>query len=305
MRKYLLRRFIQALITIWGAITVVFLMIRVTGDPVRMILSPEASEEQVAALRESLGLNQPLGKQYLDYLSDVLHGNLGDSFTYKQSALKVLMERMPATFQLALTAILMACVVGILFGIISVLFKNGIIDAITGLFVTTGQSIPVFWLGIMLIMIFSVKLGIFPTSGADKWNSIILPAISLAAYPAATVTKLMRSNLLEVMGQDYIRTARAKGMGMWRVIFSQAIKNAFIPVLTVIGLEFGSLLGGAVVTETVFAWPGIGRVIIQAVYARDFPLVQAGILVVSFVFVFINFLVDVGYTLLDPRIKYN
>ena len=305
MWKYLFRRFIQALITRWGAITVVFLMIRVTGDPVRMILSPEASEEQVAALRESLGLNQSLGKQYLDYLSDVLHGNLGDSFTYKQSALKVLMERIPATFQLALAAFLMACVVGILFGILSVLFKNGIIDAITGLFVTTGQSIPVFWLGIMLIMVFAVKFGIFPTSGADKWNSIILPAISLAAYPAATITKLMRSNLLEVMGQDYIRTARAKGMGMWRVIFTQAIKNAFIPVLTVIGLEFGTLLGGAVVTETVFAWPGIGRVIIQAVYARDFPLVQAGILVVSFVFVFINFLVDVGYTLLDPRIKYN
>lgn len=305
MRKYLFRRFIQALITIWGAITVVFLMIRVTGDPVRMILSPEASEEQVEALRESLGLNQSLGKQYIDYLSDVLHGNLGDSFTYKQSALKVLMERMPATFQLALVAILMACVLGILFGILSVLFRNGIIDGITGFFVTTGQSIPVFWLGIMLILVFSVKLGIFPTSGADKWNSIILPAVSLAAYPAATITKLMRSNLLEVMGQDYIRTARAKGMGVWRVVFTQAIKNAFIPVLTVIGLEFGTLLGGAVVTETVFAWPGIGRVIIQAVYARDFPLVQAGILVVSFVFVFINFLVDVGYTLLDPRIKYN
>lgn len=294
-----------SLIAILGAATVVFFMIRISGDPVRLMLPVEASEEQVEALRESLGYNDPITTQYGRYLLDLLHGDFGTSLHYKQPALPLILERLPATIELAVLAIVFAVIIGIITGTIAAVRRNGAFDVISNVFVMFGQSVPVFWLSILLILLFSVTLKIFPTSGSDQGiMSMILPAFALSCYPAATITRLMRSSLLDVMSQDYIRTARAKGFSKWNVVVCQALKNAFIPVITVIGMEFGTLLGGAVVTETIFAWPGIGRLMIQAVNNRDFPLVQACVLVISFIFVLVNFLVDISYSLFDPRIKY-
>lgn len=305
MGKYIIKRAIGAVISILGAATIVFFLIRISGDPVRLMLPPEASEEQVVQLRESLGYDDPLLVQYGRYLLDLCKGDFGTSLHYKQPALGLILERIPATLELAVLAIVVASVLGILAGIVAAVRRNGIFDMVSNLLVMLGQSIPVFWLSILLILIFSVTLKIFPTSGRSGIMSMILPSIALAAYPAATITRLMRSSLLDVMSQDYIRTARAKGVAKWGVVFRHALKNAFVPVLTVIGMEFGTMLGGAVVTETIFAWPGIGRLMIQAVYNRDFPLVQACVLVISFIFVVVNLVVDLSYTLFDPRIKYH
>ncbi|MGN1422880.1 MAG: ABC transporter permease [Oscillospiraceae bacterium] len=305
MAKYVLKRVFGSLIAILGAATVVFFMIRISGDPVRLMLPVEASEEQVAALTESLGFNDPVIVQYGRYLLDLLHGDFGTSLHYNAPALPLILERLPATIELAVMAIAFATVIGLIAGTIAAVRRNGPFDVVSNVFVMFGQSVPVFWLSILLILLFSVTLKIFPTSGADQGiMSMILPAFALSCYPAATITRLMRSSLLDVMSQDYIRTARAKGFSKWRVVIFQAIKNAFIPVITVIGMEFGTLLGGAVVTETIFAWPGIGRLMIQAVNNRDFPLVQACVLVISFIFVLVNFIVDISYSLFDPRIKY-
>lgn len=305
MGKYIIKRAIGAVISILGAATIVFFLIRISGDPVRLMLPPEASEEQVVQLRESLGYDDPLLVQYGRYLLDLCKGDFGTSLHYKQPALGLILERIPATLELAILAIVVASVLGILAGIVAAVRRNGIFDMVSNVLVMLGQSIPVFWLSILLILIFSVTLKIFPTSGRSGIMSMILPSIALAAYPAATITRLMRSSLLDVMSQDYIRTARAKGVAKWGVVFRHALKNAFVPVLTVIGMEFGTMLGGAVVTETIFAWPGIGRLMIQAVYNRDFPLVQACVLVISFIFVVVNLVVDLSYTLFDPRIKYH
>jgi peptide/nickel transport system permease protein len=305
MGKYIIKRAIGAVISILGAATIVFFLIRISGDPVRLMLPPEASEEQVVQLRESLGYDDPLLVQYGRYLLDLCKGDFGTSLHYKQPALGLILERIPATLELAVLAIVVASVLGILAGIVAAVRRNGIFDMVSNVLVMLGQSIPVFWLSILLILIFSVTLKIFPTSGRSGIMSMILPSIALAAYPAATITRLMRSSLLDVMSQDYIRTARAKGVAKWGVVFLHALKNAFVPVLTVIGMEFGTMLGGAVVTETIFAWPGIGRLMIQAVYNRDFPLVQACVLVISFIFVVVNLVVDLSYTLFDPRIKYH
>lgn len=304
MKKYIMKRLIGSIIAVLGTATIVFFLIRISGDPVRLMLPPEASEAQVEMLRQSLGYNDSLVIQYGRFITNIFKGDFGTSLHYNQPDLGIILERLPATILLAVAAMVIAIVLGILIGTISVLFRNGVFDVIANLFVLLGQSIPVFWLSIMLILLFAVTYRIFPTSGSEGLISLVLPAVALSANPAATITRLMRSNLLEVINQDYIRTARAKGLNKWAIVFGQALKNAFIPVLTVIGLEFGTLLGGAVVTETIFAWPGIGRLMIQAVNNRDFPLVQGCVLVVSFTFVLVNFLVDLGYTLLDPRIKY-
>lgn len=305
MKRYIIKRVASSIIAILGAATVVFFLIRISGDPVRLMLPMEATEEQVQALKVTLGYNDPLYIQYGRFIINLFKGDFGNSLHYGQPALQLIIERIPATLQLSILAMLLASVLGILAGIVCAVRRNGFFDMITSFFVLFGQSVPVFWLGILLILVFAVNFGILPTSGNYSIISYVLPAITLAAYPAATITRLMRSSLLDVMNEDYIRTAKAKGVAKWGVIFSHALKNAFIPVLTVIGLEFGIMLGGAVVTETIFAWPGVGRLMIQAVYNRDFPLVQACVLVISFIFVFVNLVVDLSYSLFDPRIKYN
>lgn len=303
MKRYVFKRFLQSLVAVLGAATAVFFIIRISGDPARLMLPPEASEDQVNALRESLGFNQPLIMQYFDYLKSLLTGDLGNSLYYKESALKLVLERMPATIDLALAAITIAIVLGLAAGIISAYKKNTFIDYIVSVWIFITQSLPVFWVGIVLIMIFAVHLQLLPTSGNRGLESMILPAITLAAYPIAPIARTMRAALIDVLDQSYMTTNKAQGFSKRQRVFRRGLKNAFLPVITVISLEFGVMIAGAVVTETIFSWPGVGQLIIQGVSNRDFPLVQASVLVVSVLYISINFITDMIYLLIDPRIK--
>lgn len=303
MKQYIVKRIFQSLLAIIGVATVVFFIIRLSGDPARLMLPPEASEEQVTALRESLGFNQPLWNQYVDYMKDLATGNLGKSLYYKDSAFSLVMERLPATIDLAVFAIIIAVVVGLLAGIISAYKKNTWLDYGISTWIFLTQSLPVFWVGIVLIMIFAVQLHWLPTSGNRGLVSIILPAVTLAAYPIAPIARTMRASLIDVLNQSYMVTNQAQGFSKGKMVFKRGLKNALLPVVTVISLEFGVMIAGAVVTETIFSWPGVGQLIIQGVNNRDFPLVQASILVVSVLYIFINFITDMVYLWIDPRIK--
>lgn len=303
MKTYLFKRFLQSLLAVLGVATIVFFIIRISGDPARLMLPPEASEEQVQNLRESLGFNDPLFIQYFRYLGDLLTGNFGNSLYFKESALKLVLERMPATIDLAFVAIVIAVVVGLLAGIISTYKRNTITDYFINGSIFLAQSLPVFWVGIVLILIFAVHLQWLPTSGNFGWTSIILPAVALAAYPIAPIARTMRASLIDVMDQSYMITSRAQGFSLKQAMIKRGLKNAFLPVITVISMEFGVMIAGAVVTEAVFSWPGVGQLIVQAVNNRDFPLVQASVLVISVLYIFINFITDMIYLWLDPRIK--
>ncbi|MEJ8305186.1 ABC transporter permease [Saccharibacillus sacchari] len=303
MKRYVLKRLGQALLAVIGAATIVFFIIRLSGDPARLMLPPEAGEDQIAALRQSLGFDRPLGMQYLEYLKNLLTGDLGRSLYYKESALKLVLDRMPATVDLAVFAILIAVTVGLLVGILSAYYKNSFIDYVLNGWIFLTQSLPVFWIGIVLILIFAVNLHWLPTSGNRGLESIVLPAITLAAYPIAPIARTMRASLIEVMEQGYMVTSQAQGFSKRRRIFKRGLKNALLPVVTVISLEFGVMIAGAVVTETIFSWPGVGQLIIQAVSNRDFPLVQASILVVSAIYIMLTLATDLIYHVIDPRIK--
>ncbi|ASA21204.1 ABC transporter permease [Paenibacillus donghaensis] len=303
MKRYVLKRFLQSLLAVLGAATIVFFIIRLSGDPARLMLPPEASEDQVAALRESLGFNQPVWIQYIDYLKNLVTGDLGNSLYYKDSALSLVLGRMPATIDLAVSAILIAVVLGLGAGILSAYKKNSFVDHALSGGVFLIQSLPVFWVGIVLILIFAVNLHLLPTSGNRGLTSLMLPALTLAAYPIAPIARTMRASLIEVIDQSYMTTSKAQGFSKRRRVLQRGLKNAFLPVITVISLEFGVMIAGAVVTETIFSWPGVGQLIIQGVSNRDFPLVQASILIISIIYIFINFITDLIYLLIDPRIK--
>lgn len=303
MRPYIFRRVWQSLLAVLGAATVIFFIIRLSGDPARLMLPPEAGEEQVAALRSSLGYDRPLLMQYVDYLKDLITGNLGNSLYFKESALQLVLDRLPQTIGLAVAAIVIAVVVGMLVGIVSAYKKNSFVDYLLSTWIFVTQSLPVFWVGIVLILIFSVQLHWFPTSGNRGWASLVLPAITLAAYPIAPIARTMRSALIDVLEQSYMITSKAQGFSRRQMVFRRGLKNALLPVITVISLEFGVMIAGAVVTETIFSWPGVGQLIVQGVSNRDFPLVQASILVISVLYIAINFLTDLIYLWIDPRIK--
>lgn len=304
MTKYSIKKLLQSLLAVFGAITIVFFILRLSGDPARLMLPPEASEEQVIAMRASLGFSKPLWQQYVDYLTSVLTGDFGNSLYYKSSALELVLDRLPATLLLALTAILLSIIPGIAAGIISAYKKNTIIDYLINGFVLFGQSMPVFWVALILIMIFAVNLHWLPTSGFDGPLSLILPASALALYSVAPIARTTRASLVKVLDENYIMTAESQGYLTHQILLGHALKNSLLPVITVIGLEFGSMVGGAVVSETVFSWPGVGRLIMQAISNRDFPLVQACVLVLSIIFILINLVIDILYFYIDPRIKY-
>ena len=305
MGAYIRRRLLQSIIVVWGVSVLVFFLLRLApGDPVSLLLSETASPEQMEAVREKWGLNKPIPVQYMVFLGRALQGDLGDSLFFQQPALKVLLERMPATLQLSAMALLFSLAVAIPIGMMSALKRDTIWDYLgTGL-AMLGQAIPPYWLGIMLILIFSVGLGWFPTSGRGTVWHLVLPAITLGSVLMALVTRLVRSGMLDVLGEDYIRTARAKGLHERRVIVRHALRNILIPLVTVVGLQLGALFGGAVITESIFAWPGVGRLALQAINARDYPLVQASVLFISVVYVFLNLAIDILYVYLDPRIRY-
>ena len=304
MLAYLAVRTLQSVMTILLAAIAVFTAVRLTpGDPAELLLPRGASPDQVAALRASWGLDDPFPSQLSAYLGNLIQGNLGESVSYREPVLLVIQERLPATLQLATAAMVFALVLAIPLGIISALRPGSILDQLITNFTLLTQSVPSFWLGVQLILIFSLWLRWLPPSGADGPKYLILPMITLSADVTALMTRVVRTEMVSVLRQDYIRTARGKGLSARTVHFRHAFRNAANPLITVIGLRWGALLGGAAITETVFGWPGIGRLAIQSVAARDYPLIQGIVLVAAVIFVTLNLLVDVVYAWLVPRVR--
>lgn len=303
MLRYLVTRLLYAAAVIAGVSVLVFFMIRLGGDPTALFLPPETSAAEIARFRHQLGFDRPLGVQYLEFATRALRGDFGQSLRYQQPAMALVLERLPATLQLAGAALLLSAIVGIPLGVLAAVRRNSNLDR-GGLVVSLlGQSIPTFWLGLMLILLFSETLRWLPASGRGSLAHLVLPAIALAGYSTAIIMRLLRSSMLEVMQADYIRTARGKGLTEFAVIARHALRNAAVPTLTVVALQVGALLGGAVITEEVFAYPGMGRLAIQAIANRDFAIVQAFVLFMAVVIVSINLAVDVAYVVIDPRLK--
>lgn len=304
MAYYILRRCFYAIFVLFGAATIVFFLTRLTGDPIAIMLPPDASAAQVEAFRAMLGFDKPLHEQYFIFISNLLKLDFGRSIRYYAPALGLILERLPATVQLASASLILSLVFAIPAGIIAALKRGTLLEQGIMLFVLFGQSMPVFWMGILFVILFSVNLRWFPTGGYGEWKHLVLPAVALGLRLMALVTRLLRSSLIEVLESDYIRTARAKGLLPFTVVAKHAMRNSMLPVVTIVGLEIGTLLGGSVITETVFAWPGVGQLLVQSVNGRDFPLVQAIIILLAFVFVVINLIVDILYVFIDPRIQY-
>ena len=279
------------------------LLYLVPGDPARMIAGRNATPEMLENIRHELGLDLPWWQQYLNYVGRILKGDFGNSYRYKRPVIEILMDAAPKTAQLAIFAILIASIIGILAGVISAVKKYSFTDTVITVAALAGTSVPIYWLGMLLQYWFGLKLRVLPISGYGGFENLILPSIALASSSTALVALMTRSSFLEVYQQDYVTTARAKGLDEKRVIFVHVLRNAMIPVITVIGLDLASLMGGAVLTETVFAWPGIGRTIYDAILMRDAPVVLGGTLFLAIVFVVVNFIVDVLYALFDPRIR--
>jgi peptide/nickel transport system permease protein len=301
--NYALTRLGEALIAIWGVVTIVFFVTRLLGDPAALLLPVGASPEQLEAFRSALGLDLPIWKQYVTFLGQALAGDFGQSFQFTRPAIGVVAERMPATILLALTAMVLGTIIGGTAGAIAATQRGTLAEFAVMTLALLGQATPVFWLGIMLILFFAVDLGWLPTGGYGDLRHLVLPAITLAVFVSASIARLLRSSMLDVLKEDYVRTARAKGL-MPRTIFVWHVaRNALIPVVTMIGILTGELLGGSVVTETVFAWPGVGRLIVQGIETKDFPVIQAGVAIIAVIYVAINLAVDLLYAVLDPRIK--
>ena len=303
MRTFLLRRLLQSLVVLFGVSFVVFAILHLTGDPALVLLPPDASAEDVRRFREVMGFNDPFFVQYGRFLTGALQGDFGQSVRHGEPAFGLVVERMPATFELAGAALALALCLAIPAGIVSAVRRNTALDYLATVVALFGQSLPTFWLGIMLILLFSVQFHLLPSSGRGTLEHLILPAVTLGLFTTARITRLTRSGMLEVLNQDYIRTARAKGVSDPPVVWKHALKNAAIPIVTIVGIELGTLLGGSVITETIFAWPGVGRLSVQAIANRDYPVVQAAVFLLASTFVLVNLLVDVVYTYLDPRIR--
>ncbi len=304
-KRYLVRRLIQIPFTILGILTIIFFLMRLSGDPATLFASQNASVEDLAAIRERMGFNDPLIVQYGRFLLDILRGDFGNSLRYDQSAFWLIARRIPATLKLAFASLLFSVLIGVPVGVVSALKRDSFIDKLSMLFVLIGQGAPVFWIGIMFIMIFSLQLKWFPASGDGSFKHIILPSFTLGLFFAARIARFTRSSIIEVKHEHYIRTAQYKGLTPKGVFYKHIAKNAAIPVITIIGLSLPSLIGGAVMVESIFAWPGFAGFIVTAVSNRDYPVVQSGVLFMAIFVAIINLLVDVIYCLLDPRITYD
>ena len=304
MWRYVVRRLLLVIPVMLGVSLIVFLLMHFTpADPALLMLGERATEEQLLTLRQEMGLLDPLPVQYVRFLGRALQGDLGRSHRSNRPVAAEVLSRMPATAELAVAAVVIAVVIGLPIGIISAVKQYSFLDHASMFMALCGASLPAFWLGLMLMLFFSVRLGWLPASDRQGLESLILPAVTLGVGAAALIMRMTRSSMLEVMGRDYIRTARAKGLPERAVIYSHALKNALLPVITVIGLQFGSLLGGAVITESVFAWPGVGRLAVEAIRARDYPVVQGAVLMLALVFVLLNLLVDLLYAYINPRLR--
>lgn len=305
MIKYMLSRIVQMLPPLFGLTIILFILLRIGGDPIVHLVDPEASPAEIAEVRAAYGFDRPLHEQYFKQLGLILRGDFGDSFRFKEPSMPLVIERLPATIQLAAAAMLIALVIAIPAGLLSAVYQNSPLDFLVTTLSTLGRAMPNFWIGIMLILIVAVQLRWLPPSGRDEPAAIILPALTLGTSIATTLARVLRSSMLEVIRKDYMTTARAKGLKARTVIFRHGLRNALIAVVTVFGLQMAWLLGGSVVVEEVFAWPGIGRLILRSVLVRDLAVVQAGVLVFALIIMVTNLLVDLLYAVLDPRIRYN
>lgn len=304
MLRFIAKRLLMIFPVIIGVSLIVFILMQFTpGDPAQIILGPQAGEEEIQNLREQMGLNDPLYIQYFKFIFGIFTLDFGTSIQDGQGVLEKILDHFPATLELTVAAMIVALLIGIPIGIISSTKQYSFFDNVSTLGGLVGFSMPNYWLSMMLILLFSVQLGWLPVSGYGGMMFLLLPAISLGTQTAAVFLRMTRSSMLEVLRSDYIRTARAKGLSERKVIYFHALKNAFIPIITVIGLQVGALLEGAILTEAVFAWPGIGRFMIDAINAKDFPIVQGSVVFIAFLFVFVNLLVDILYAYVDPRIK--
>ncbi|RNF40186.1 nickel ABC transporter permease [Planococcus salinus] len=305
MNNYFVRRILQIIPVLLIISFIVFSLVFVAGDPVALMLPDDASQEDVELLRESLGLNEPFLVQYGTYVANFVQGDFGESYRYGQDAMSVVLERLPATLELAIAALLIALVISIPLGIWSATKQNSGIDLIATGAAVLGKAMPNFWLGIMLILLFSVSLSMFPVSGRGTLAHLVLPSITLGTGIAAEMTRLIRSSMIETLNQDYVRTAKSKGLKNRIVVYKHAFRNSLIPVITITALQTSTLVGGTLITETVFSWPGMGQLLIQAVNTRDMAIVQASVFVIALLVILMNLIADLLYRLLDPRIKYN
>jgi peptide/nickel transport system permease protein len=304
MLRYLFHRLLYTLPVIWLVVSIVFLLIHfVPGDPIQQMLGEGAASADIEAARHAYGLDVPLGTQYLNYWKGVLHGDLGPSLRFNQAVSSLIAQRYPYTLQLTLASLLVAIVLAIPAGVRSARHRNQWDDRWLSVVSLFGLSFPNFALGPVLILLFSIELGLLPVSGSGSWLHLVLPAITMGGALAAILTRMVRTSMLEELGQDYIRTARAKGLPESTIVYRHALRNAMIPIVTVLGLQFGALLAGAIVTETIFSWPGIGRLTVQAIANRDYYLVQGCILAIGLTYVAVNFLTDFVYSIVNPRIR--
>ncbi|MCX8203483.1 MAG: ABC transporter permease [Nitrososphaeria archaeon] len=304
--NYVVRRVLISIPTFFGVSLIVFLMVRLLpGDPARVIAGLLASEEEVQRIRVFLGLDKPIHEQYFIFLSNLIRGDLGTSARTGNPVIVEIASRLPYTFALTLAAMAIAIIIGVLVGVFSARHRYTKADYAITTASLFGVSMPVYWLGIILILVFAVNLRLLPAAGAERPESVVLPALTLALFSSALIVRMTRSSMIEAMSQDYVRTARSKGLEERTVVYKHALRNALIPVVTVVGLQFGNLLGGAVLTETVFAWPGIGRLLYESLMARDYPVIQGVVLMTATIFIVINIIVDIIYSYIDPRIRYD
>lgn len=305
MRSFILRRLLLTLPTVWGVVTLVFLLIHlIPGDPVEVMLGESALPADREALRMELGLDRPILEQYGDFLIGLSKGDLGRSLHQREPVLGLILKRYPATLQLTLAAMAISLVISLPAGILSGIRQYSLVDHSTMFMALLGVSMPNFWLGPLLILVFSIRLGWLPVSGRGGIEHLVLPALTLGASMAAIVARMTRSSVLEVLREDYVVTARAKGLSEGTVILKHVLRNAMLPVLTVVGLQFGALLAGAIITETIFSWPGLGTLLVNAIQTRDYPIVQGCVLMISVSYVVVNLFTDLVYALIDPRIQY-
>ena len=300
---YLAGRLVQAGISVLGISTVVFFVLHLSSDPVLLVAPQNASLEDIVRIRHSLGLDQPLPVQYVSFMGGLLRGDLGFSYVQGQSATALVLQRLPATAELTLAALLIAVGVGVPIGMLTAIRRGTWVERVLMPVVLIGQSMPAFWTGILLILFFSVRLRVLPSSGQGGLESLVLPAVTLGSLSLATFARITRSSFLEQLQKEYVRTALSKGAGPFRVLFFHVLRNASIPIVTIAGLELANLLGGAVITESIFAWPGIGQLTVQSIAARDFPIVQAVVLLGSVIYIFTNLGTDLLYGVIDPRVR--
>ena len=303
MGPFLLRRLGHAVVSIVGASMVIFVISRLSGDPTVLLVPPDAPPSAIAATRAALGLDLPLWRQYLIFAGHALQGDFGQSYRWQTSALGLVLDRLPATIELAVAGLLVSVALAVPLGIASAVWRGGVVDHAARLFALLGQAMPAFWVGLLLILLFAVRLDWLPAFGRGGLSHLVLPAVALGWYPVAAQTRIVRSSMLDVLDSDYIRLGRGLGTPEWKLVWKYALRNAAIPLVTMLGVYFASMLGGAFVVEVIFAWPGLGRTVVEAVFSRDFPVVQAGVLFTAILFVLSSLLVDLSYGVIDPRTR--